>query len=239
MWTYRALVPHRCISELDSICSGNGLLPIQCQVITWTNVDFLSVGPLGINLSEIQSKIQDFSFMKMHLKMLSAKWRTFCPGEDELILQVLVLNIYKTLNLIITVSADGLAPNGARTSADTVLATKLSMFSLSFFWLSNILCNIILPDDISHNTLNINTLGLRQNFCHVAHNIFKCIFVNENIWIWLEVSLKFVLKVQINNIPALVQIMAWCWPGAKPSSETMMVSLMLHIYVSRPQWDKF
>ena len=30
-----------------------------------------------------------------------------------------------------------------------------------------------------------------------------------------SISLKFVHKVQINNIPPLVQIMAWRWPGDK------------------------
>ena len=29
-------------------------------------------------------KVQNFSFMKMHLNMPSAKWRPFCPGENEL-----------------------------------------------------------------------------------------------------------------------------------------------------------
>ena len=38
-------------------------------------------------------------------------------------------------------------------------------------------------------------------------------------------SLKFVPKGPINNIPALVQIMAWCWPGDKPLSEPMMVKI--------------
>ena len=30
--------------------------------------------------------------------------------------------------------------------------------------------------------------------------------------------------------------MAWCWPGDKPLSEPMMVSLLTHICVTRPQW---
>ena len=42
-----------------------------------------SIGPLETNFSKIQIKIQNFSFMKMHLKKLSANWRPFCPGEDE------------------------------------------------------------------------------------------------------------------------------------------------------------
>ena len=67
---------------------------------------------------------------------------------------------------------------------------------------------------------------------------FKCIFVNENIWIPIKISLKFVPKSPINNIPALVQIMAWRRPGAKPLSEPMLVRLPTHICATRPQWDK-
>ena len=33
---------------------------------------------------------------------------------------------------------------------------------------------------------------------------FKCIFLNENVWIPIEISLKFVPKGPIDNIPALV-----------------------------------
>ena len=51
-----------------------------------------------------------------------------------------------------------------------------------------------------------------------------------------KISLKFVPKVRINNIPAFVQIMAWRRPGDKPLSEPMMVSLLMHIWVTRPQW---
>ena len=38
------------------------------------------------------------------------------------------------------------------------------------------------------------------------------------------------------KIPALLQIMAWCWPGDKPLSEPMMFSLRTHICVTRPRW---
>ena len=55
----------------------------------------------------------------------------------------------------------------------------------------------------------------------LADNIFKCIFLNENVWISLKISLKFAPEVRINNIPALVQIMAWCRIGDKPLSEPM------------------
>ena len=73
---------------------------------------------------------------------------------------------------------------------------------------------------------------------HFADDIFKCIFMNENVWIPIKIPLKFVPKGPINNIPALVQIMAWRRPGDKPLSEPMMVSLPTHICVTRPQWVK-
>ena len=81
----------------------------------------------------------------------------------------------------------------------------------------------------------INTLRPRQNGHHFADDTFKTIFLNENIRISIKISLKFVPNVPI-NIPALVQIMAWRWPGDKPLSEPMMVSLLTHICVTRPQW---
>ena len=50
----------------------------------------------------------------------------------------------------------------------------------------------------------VNTLKPRQNGRHFADDILKCIFFNENVWIPIEISLKFVPKGPINNIPALV-----------------------------------
>ena len=49
---------------------------------------------------------------------------------------------------------------------------------------------------------------------------------------------EIVPKCPIDNIPALVQIMAWRRPGDKPLSETMIVSFLTHICVTRLQWVK-
>ena len=68
----------------------------------------------------------------------------------------------------------------------------------------------------------VHTLRPRHNGRHFPDNTFKPIFLNENIRISIKISLKFVPKVPINNIPAFVQI--------------MMVSLLTHICVTRPQW---
>ena len=103
----------------------------------------------------------------------------------------------------------------------------------------------VIPCDLIANksvlvqvVVGFNSLRPRQNRRHFADDIFKCIFFYENVRIVLKISLKFVAKVRINNVPPLVQIMAWRRPGDKPLSEPMMVSLLMHICVTQPQWVK-
>ena len=78
----------------------------------------------------------------------------------------------------------------------------------------------------------------RQNGRLFANGTFKRIFLNQNIRISTKNSLKFVPTGLINNIPALVLIMAWRRPGDKPLSEPMLVKSLTHICVTRPQWVK-
>ena len=54
------------------------------------------------------------------------------------------------------------------------------------------------------HTSFLNTLRLRENGRHLADDIFKCIFLNENAWIAMKISLKFVPKCPMNNSTALV-----------------------------------
>ena len=68
------------------------------------------------------------------------------------------------------------------------------------------------------------TLRPTQNGRHFPNNIFKWIFLNENVWISIKISLKFIPDGPFDNIPALVQIMTWHWPGDKPSPEPMLVT---------------
>ena len=114
----------------------------------------------------------------------------------------------------------------------------------------------------------IKTLRLRQNGRHFADDILKCIFLMKMYGLWLthwgrdkmaafsqttlsnafsrmeilefstKNSLKFVPKDLINNIPALVLIMAWRRPGDKPLAEPMLVRSLTHICATRPQWVK-
>ena len=92
------------------------------------------------------------------------------------------------------------------------------------------------PYDINHSqNEQVNTMRPRQNVRHFPDDIFKCVFFNENVWNLLNISLKFPPGVRINNIAALVQIMACRRPDDKPLSEPMVISLLTHICVTRPQ----
>ena len=73
-----------------------------------------------------------------------------------------------------------------------------------------------------YDTDSVNSSLPEQNARHFQKDIFKCIFLNENIWISIKISLKFVPKGSINHISALVQIMDWHRLGDKPLSEPML-----------------
>ena len=72
----------------------------------------------------------------------------------------------------------------------------------------------------------------------ICQTIFSNAFFKWKCLNLVKISLKFVSKGPLNDIPALVQIMAWRRPGDKPLSEPMMVRLPTHICVTRPQWVK-
>ena len=83
------------------------------------------------------------------------------------------------------------------------------------------LCNFWSNDTGGYTFLN--TLRPRQNGRHFADDTFKCIFLNENVWIVSKISLNFDPKGSIDDITALVQIMAWRLIGDKPLSEPMLI----------------
>ena len=81
----------------------------------------------------------------------------------------------------------------------------------------------------------VNTLRPRQDGRRFPDDTFERIFLKENVIILIRISLKFVPNGPINSIPALVQIMAWHRPGDKPLSEPVLISLLTHVCVTRPQ----
>ena len=67
-----------------------------------------------------------------------------------------------------------------------------------------------------------NSSPPRQNGRHFAEDIFKIIFLNENVRISIQFSLRFAPSAPIDNKSALVQVMACRLFGAKPLHEPVL-----------------
>ena len=57
---------------------------------------------------------------------------------------------------------------------------------------------------VAANVNVFNSCPPGQDGHHFTDDIFKCIFVNEKLYILIKISLKFVPKGPIDNNPALV-----------------------------------
>ena len=174
-----------------------------------------------MNFGEILIKIQNFSFTK--------------NASENIVCEIVA--ILPRRRLVEALLASDTIWCGKSLSS----LTQVMAYCHGITW-SNVyhlpLCHKAWPGGkwMKHRSFTLNTLRLRQNCHYFTDNIFKCIFLNENIWFLLKISLNFVPKVRNNNVTALVQIMVWCRPGDKPLSEAMTVSLLTHIYITRPQW---
>ena len=51
----------------------------------------------------------------------------------------------------------------------------------------------------------VNILSPRQNGRHFPDDMFNCIFLHQNVCVFNKISLTFLSKGPINNIPALVK----------------------------------
>ena len=128
-----------------------------------------------------------------------------------------VLNSRGTIVLTLSKMADVAC---ARLAFRALIFTKKSFVHLATF-----------------STALVVYVPMRISYMYILHCARCCLAAsNENVWISLKISLKFVSKVRIDNIPSLVQIMAWRQPGDKPSSESRMICLLTHICVTRPHW---
>ena len=76
---------------------------------------------------------------------------------------------------------------------------------------------------LTHPPPPTTTPGQNDHGRHFAEDIFKCIFMKENFYILIRISLKFVSKGPIVLKSALVQVMAWRRPGNKPLQERMSI----------------
>ena len=83
-----------------------------------------------------------------------------------------------------------------------------------------VICSL-LPARYQLTHLPLDTMG-----AILADDIFKCIFLNENVRISIQISLKFVPNGPIDNNSALVQVMAWRRTGDKRLPEAMLIQFI-------------
>ena len=95
-----------------------------------------------------------------------------------------------------------------------IASFKQKYISLYVFHVCETQCKHMHATD---TTSTLNALRPRQNGRHFADDIFKCIFLNENVWISQTIPLKFIPNVRNNNIPALAptrrQAIIWTHDG--------------------------
>ena len=99
---------------------------------------------------------------------------------------------------------------------DKILTSDLPDINLSETWIP------MMPSIV-------NTLRPRQNGRDFSDDIFKCIFLNENVWILIKISLNFVPRGQLTIFQLRFILIALCRPSDKPLSEPMMINLLTHI----------
>ena len=103
------------------------------QAITWTNVHLSSIRSSAIHLTAILQEIPQPSGTELSLIITYLKFCSNLPGANE--------------STISIVSADGLAPSGAKASAGTVM-TKFGShrcMGLALKMVKNLFCGILSP----------------------------------------------------------------------------------------------
>ena len=146
------------------------------------------------------------NIMEMCICLIRSHWRVIHSSTS--------LTYIQDPNLFITVPLDACVFNGTRSSAVTVFSTKSHIFLWSSIGyhqttVAVMLCSVGTQCKLNKDKVkkkhkwtelnSVNTLRPRQNGRHFRK--WKCLNL-------IKISLKFVPKGQINNIPALVQIMA-------------------------------
>ena len=125
--------------------------------------------------------------------------------------------------VVTSITLDWIVSGGDICVNSRTFSNKMDWYEMSLsFWPSILIVwgsglNDGLPKLVSFNGVwfatpsaySVDRLRPRQDGHHFPDDIFKYIFLNGNAWILIMISLRFVPKGIINNIPSSVQIMAW------------------------------
>ena len=161
-----SLVKHICVSKLTIIGSNNGLSPGRRQAIIWTIAGIFLIGPMGTNFSKILIEIHTFSFMKMHLKMSSGKWRLFCLCLNMLSVRKNGNDSTKTFKL-----------NNVKKDPAELMAIWWEGFRKCFYW----------KVWVSHlYAVRINSLWLRDAYIFISKLV--CLAPSHYLNQWLLIA---------------------------------------------------
>ena len=69
---------------------------------------------------------------------------------------------------------------------------------------------------------NLTHWGRDKNGLNFAVVIFKLLFLNENLYILIQISPKVITKGSLDSMSALDQMLAWWQKGDEPLSEPIM-----------------
>ena len=144
---------------------------------------------------------QQYKHYTIYVSAINARWRG-CHGIPLIQCSTLI-----TVNFLQNIRNTPCLAWGARyvsLKSDLYLTKQWYVF---FCNVAFILVHAIAGPNYTGNIYSLDSLRLRQNGRHLADDIFKWIFLNENVWLSINISLKFVPMGQMNNIPALIQIL--------------------------------
>ena len=108
--------------------------------------------------------------------------------------------------------------------------TQLPDYHLSNPWFYT---NVVMSS-VGHNVLTHCYLWVSFRNKTIYIRQFNSIFMKENVWIAIRISMKFSPMFLVNNIPGSIRIMTWHWTGDEPLFEPMIINLLTHLCVSRP-----
>ena len=104
----------------------------------------------------------------------------------------------------------------------------VTVMKFPFQWLTTILAHLVYQWHVIYRVVELFNSSPRDKMAAilVVHDIFKCIFVNENDRIPIQISLKCVHRSPMHYKSALVPVMAWSRTGDKPLSEPMLTQFI-------------
>ena len=108
------------------------------------------------------------------------------------------------------------------TFSQWMMTASFAALTVLIFTDLSLICSSLTSRNIRQRITSLNKSLPGQNGRRFEDDIFKCIFMNLKLCVFIRISLTFVPKFPINNITALVQIIAWRRPGDNPLSEPMM-----------------